>query len=81
VATEFPHAVELLGRGCGIVVPHRSPSSLAAAIAHVLTRPEDAKLMELAAHEAALEHHWPAVAASYARLALHVQPAKATTCG
>ena len=80
VATEFPHAVELLGRGCGIVVPHRSPASLASAIAHVLTRPGDATLMELAAHEAALEHHWPAVAASYARLTLQVQPAEAASC-
>jgi len=80
VATEFPHAVELLGRGCGIVVPHRSPAALAAAIAHVLTRPGDAQLMELAAHEAALEHHWPAVAAAYARLSLQVQPAEAAPC-
>jgi glycosyltransferase involved in cell wall biosynthesis len=81
VATEFPHAVELLGRGCGIVVPHRSPASLAAAIAHVLTRPSDARLMELAAHEVALEHHWPAVAAAYARLSLQVQPVEAAPCG
>jgi hypothetical protein len=36
--------------------------------------------MELAAHEAALEHHWPAVAASYARLTLQVQPAEAASC-
>ena len=37
VATAFPHAVELLGSGAGIVVPQRDPGALADAIRAVLT--------------------------------------------
>ena len=33
VSTAFPHAVELLGSGAGLVVPQRDPGALAAAIA------------------------------------------------
>jgi glycosyltransferase involved in cell wall biosynthesis len=39
VATRFPHAVELLGRGPGLLVPHQNPRALAAAIRRVLTEP------------------------------------------
>ena len=37
VSTAFPHAVELLASGAGIVVPQRDPDALAAAIRTVLT--------------------------------------------
>ena len=37
VSTAFPHAVELLASGAGIVVPQRDPAALAAAIRSVLT--------------------------------------------
>jgi glycosyltransferase involved in cell wall biosynthesis len=37
VSTAFPHAVELLASGAGIVVPQRDPAALAAAIRAVLT--------------------------------------------
>ena len=40
VSTAFPHAVELLASGAGIVVPQRDPQALAAAIRSVLTDPE-----------------------------------------
>jgi glycosyltransferase involved in cell wall biosynthesis len=39
VATRFPHAVELLTRGPGLLVPHQNPRALAAAIRRVLTEP------------------------------------------
>ena len=39
VSTAFPHAVELLASGAGIVVPQRDPAALAAAIRSVLTDP------------------------------------------
>ena len=39
VATAFPHAVELLSSGAGIVVPHRDATALGAALRHVLTEP------------------------------------------
>ena len=32
VATRFPHAVELLGDGAGILVPQQDPAAMAAAL-------------------------------------------------
>src|SRR4029453_16766587 len=39
VATAFPHAVELLSSGAGIVVPHGDPAALAAALRRILPPP------------------------------------------
>ena len=39
VATEFPHAVELLADGPGLLVPHQDPEAMAAAIRHLLAEP------------------------------------------
>ncbi|MFD7658189.1 glycosyltransferase [Actinosynnema sp. NPDC059797] len=39
IATEFPHAVELLVDGAGLLVPHRDPAAIAAALRRVLTEP------------------------------------------
>ena len=39
VATAFPHAVELLASGAGIVVDHDDPDALALALRRVLTEP------------------------------------------
>jgi glycosyltransferase involved in cell wall biosynthesis len=39
VATAFPHAVELLSDGRGLLVPHQDPAALAAAIRRVITDP------------------------------------------
>src|SRR6185369_2719192 len=39
VATAFPHAIELLGGGAGLVVPHGDPAALARALRRVLTEP------------------------------------------
>lgn len=39
VATRFPHAVELLGGGPGLLVPHQNPRALAVAVRRVLTEP------------------------------------------
>ena len=39
VATAFPHAVELLGSGAGIVVAHDDPDALASALRRLLTEP------------------------------------------
>ena len=45
VSTAFPHAVELLSSGAGIVVPQGDPTALGAAIRSVLTDPELAASM------------------------------------
>jgi glycosyltransferase involved in cell wall biosynthesis len=66
VATAFPHAVELLGDGRGVLVPHRNPDALAAAIRRILTGP-GAGVRPCRPRPAPL--HWPAVAARYQALA------------
>jgi polysaccharide biosynthesis protein PslF len=65
VSTAFPHAVELLGGGAGIVVPQRDPVALAAAIRSVLTNPELAATMASEARRLAPELSWSAVARRY----------------
>jgi glycosyltransferase involved in cell wall biosynthesis len=68
IATAFPHAIELLGSGAGIVVPHADPLALAEAIRSTLS---DANLMASMAAEArrlAPSLSWSAVARQYARL-------------
>ncbi|MFL6160758.1 MAG: glycosyltransferase [Jatrophihabitantaceae bacterium] len=69
VATAFPHAVELLSGGAGLVVAHRSPGAIAAALRVVLTQREVARAMSAAAAAAAPELCWSAVAGQYAQLA------------
>ncbi len=69
VCTPFPHAVELLGDGRGgILVPHRDPAAIAAALTRILVEPKAAAAMS--AHNAALADlvRWPAVAGQYRQL-------------
>jgi glycosyltransferase involved in cell wall biosynthesis len=68
VATAFPHAVELLGSGAGLVVPQRDPVALAAALRRVLTEPALAEGMAAQARQLAPGLAWPAIAARYAEL-------------
>lgn len=67
VATGFPHAVELLGSGAGVIVAHRDPPAIAEALRSVLTRRGVAARMSDAA-AATAPQLWPAVAASYRAL-------------
>jgi len=69
VATGFPHAVEMLSSGAGIVVPHGDPVALGAALRRVLTEPGLAAAMEAEAARLAPALGWPAVAAQYVTLA------------
>lgn len=69
VATAFPHAVELLATGAGIVVPRRDPAALAAALRRVLTEPGLADGMAREARRLAPGLAWPAVASRYAAVA------------
>jgi glycosyltransferase involved in cell wall biosynthesis len=65
VSTAFPHAVELLASGAGIVVPQRDPAALAAAIRAVLTDTDRADAMAAEARRLAPELSWEAVARRY----------------
>ena len=69
ISTAFPHAVELLASGAGIVVPQRDPSALAAAIRSVLTNPTLEASMAAEARRLAPALSWPAVAHRYTGLA------------
>ncbi len=69
VATAFPHAVELLASGAGLVVPRRDPAALADALRRVLTEPGLADRMASEARRIAPDLAWPAVAARYSLLA------------
>jgi polysaccharide biosynthesis protein PslF len=69
VATEFPHAVELLREGAGLLVPHKDPAAIADALRTVLTHRDIAARMTGAAAATAPEVQWPAVAARYRELA------------
>jgi len=65
VATPFPHAVELLTDGPGLIVPHKNPRALATAVRKILSHPQLAA--GLTSNSATLR--WPEVAARYAALA------------
>ena len=69
VSTAFPHAVELLASGAGIVVPQRDPVALGRAIRSILTDRDLAASMAAEARRLAPELSWAAVARRYVRLA------------
>ncbi len=69
IATDFPHAAELLARGVGILVPHQDPEAIAAAIRRILSNPDLAQDMSQRAAHMAPKLLWPAVATRYVQLA------------
>ncbi len=69
MATAFPHAVELLTGGPGLVVPHQDPAALADAIRRILTEPGLAARLAGRVRPLAADLRWPAVAARYGALA------------
>jgi glycosyltransferase involved in cell wall biosynthesis len=69
VATAFPHAVEMLGSGAGIVVPHDDPDALVSALRRLLTDPRVAGSMASESRELAPTMAWPIVANAYVALA------------
>jgi glycosyltransferase involved in cell wall biosynthesis len=72
VATRFPHAVELLSDGAGIVVDHADPVAIAEALFRVLYVPGVAEEMSLAARRVAQRFFWPTAGASYVHLVEHL---------
>lgn len=69
VATAFPHAVELLSSGAGLVVDHDDPDAMALALRRVLTRPELAASMAAEASRLAPSLGWSVVAGEYLQMA------------
>lgn len=72
VATAFPHAVELLGSGAGVVVNHDDPEALALALRRMLTDPRMTGDMAAEARRLAPSMGWPVAATAYAALARRV---------
>jgi polysaccharide biosynthesis protein PslF len=75
ISTRFPHAVELLSAGMGILVDRGSADEIADALRVILTQPDEAERMSREAREAADDLLWPAVADRYRALALDLVPA------
>jgi polysaccharide biosynthesis protein PslF len=69
VATAFPHAIELLSSGAGIVVDHGDPDAMALALRKVLTRPDLAASMSAEASRIAPDLGWSNIASEYLQLA------------
>lgn len=74
VASAFPHAVELLGSGAGLVVGHRDPGALAAALRRVLTEPGLATRLAGEAAALAPTFSWASVAERYLALTAELRP-------
>ena len=69
VATRFPHAVELLSGGAGLLVPQRDPVAIADAVRTLLTAPDLTDRMTAAAIAATPAVLWATVAEQYVELA------------
>ena len=69
VATAFPHAIEMLSSGSGMVVEHDDPVAMATALRQIITQPRLAGSMAAEVRLRAPELAWPVVAAAYVELA------------
>ena len=72
VATDFPHARELLRTGAGVVVPHGDPVAIADAIGRILRDHRLARQMADEAGRVSAPMMWDAVARSYLDLVLEL---------
>ena len=69
IATRFPHSLELLGGGGGVLVDHRHPAQIAHAVRAALRDPTQARAAQARARELARANSWTTVAQTYRRLA------------
>jgi glycosyltransferase involved in cell wall biosynthesis len=77
VATAFPHAVELLSSGAGIVVPHRNPDATARALREIITDTSVADRMRETALRETDETLWPTVAERYRAVTVRLATGRA----
>ena len=73
VSTGFPHAVELLGDGTGLLVPRADPGAIAVALRRLVAEPGLAGVLTARAEDKAPELVWPAVADRYRTIARSVR--------
>ena len=79
VATAFPHAVELLGSGAGLVVAHDDPEAMTSALRSVLSDPRLAGSMAAEARRLAPSMAWSLVAKSYQAVAQQISKPRERT--
>lgn len=65
VATRFPHAVEILDSGAGLLVDHGDIAAMAEALSCILTKPALRDAMANRAERVSTGWHWSAVADGY----------------
>lgn len=68
VATPFPHAVELLPDGAGVLVPYGDPQALGAALGRLLADPAARAGMARRARDLASEWSWSTVGGRFAEM-------------
>jgi glycosyltransferase involved in cell wall biosynthesis len=68
LATPFPHAVELLPSGAGVVVPYAAPTEIGDALRRMLGDPSLMASMTQRARGLAADWYWPAVGRRFAGL-------------
>lgn len=61
IATPFPHAVEVLSGGAGVLVPHGNPEVLGASLRRLLTKRDAMAAMTKEAAKLAGDWYWPTV--------------------
>ena len=69
IATSFPHSVEMLTSGAGLVVAHRDAGAMSGAIRRIITNPKVAEAMACEARRIAPSLSWDGVALRYVKLA------------
>lgn len=77
VSTGFPHAVELLGGGAGIIAAHADPASMARALRTLLDADDDARRDRQAAAAQTAPVTWTAAAEDFRLLARSVRAERA----
>src|SRR6185295_6142435 len=78
VATAFPHAIELLSDGAGVLVPQRDAGALADVIRGLVDHPEHLEQMAATCRRLAPDLSWPVVAGRYDELATSLLAAGVT---
>ena len=68
VATPFPHAVELLSDGAGVVVPFGNPKRLAGELRQIISDRGARSLMAQRARKLATDWYWPTIGEKFAEL-------------
>ena len=81
VATRFPHAVELLARGAGLLVPQGDSQAMANALERILYDPGLAARMSETARDEASVLLWPAVGATYRALIAEILSVRSVVVG